>query len=167
MKKYCKSLIGVDILKKEIKKLNKLGYDLICQDVEKLKLNKKFDVIIAGELIEHLSNPGLMIESAKKHLKKKGILIITTPNPYALDKCLRPLVSSSQPANPEHTALFTKETMKELVRRHGFRIKKIHYFTERVEFKYSNKPIIARMFFYLKGIRPHFKETIVFICEKT
>ena len=166
MKKHCKYLMGVDILKEEVKKLNALGYNIVCQDVEKLKINKKFDVVIAGELIEHLSNPGMLLESARKHLKNNGILILTTPNPYALDRSLLSLVKSFHPVNPEHTVYFTKETMKELLRRYGFRIKKVMYFNENMEFGYSNKPVIARIVYFIKNIRERFRETIIFICEK-
>ena len=44
------------------------------------KIKKKFDTIIAAEIIEHINNPSFLIEQCKKHLKEKGILILTTPN---------------------------------------------------------------------------------------
>jgi len=39
-----------------------------------------FDVVFLGELIEHVTDPRLMIEQCHKLLNTKGILIITTPN---------------------------------------------------------------------------------------
>jgi len=81
--KYASYCLGVDLLEKEVKKLNELGYNIICADVEKMDLPEKdFDVIVAGELIEHLANPGLFLENCRNHLKDDGLLIITTPNPF-------------------------------------------------------------------------------------
>ena len=46
--------------------------------------SKKFDLIIASEVVEHLDNRNLFFEEASKLLKNKGILIITTINKTAL-----------------------------------------------------------------------------------
>jgi len=39
-----------------------------------------YDAIVSCEGIEHLGNPLLFLEDIHKHLNRKGILIITTPN---------------------------------------------------------------------------------------
>lgn len=48
------------------------------------KLTKKFDTIIAGEIIEHLESPIQFVRYCKSLLKTNGILIITTPNATGL-----------------------------------------------------------------------------------
>jgi len=67
---------------------NKLNGMLIA-DVEdednlrsilQLTKNKKFDVILATSVIEHLVNPVKFILSCKKILSPKGIIIASTPN---------------------------------------------------------------------------------------
>ena len=50
----------------------------------KIRLGRKFDVIVTGEILEHLPNQGLFLENAERHLKKKGVQILTTPNALAL-----------------------------------------------------------------------------------
>src|SRR3989344_3969940 len=70
LRENAKNVTGIDILEDDIKKLKWQGYDVHCMNAEKFNFNKKFDVIFAGELIEHLSNPGLFLEKCKKHLKK-------------------------------------------------------------------------------------------------
>ena len=64
-----KSCLGVDIHKKRIDGLKKKGMNVICDDVVKLskvsKLKKKFDVIVCGELIEHVENLGLFLDTLK------------------------------------------------------------------------------------------------------
>lgn len=42
--------------------------------------NKKFDIIVSFQVIEHLYNPEAMLNSVEKHLKPDGIFIFTTPN---------------------------------------------------------------------------------------
>ena len=44
------------------------------------EFDKKYDVIFDVEIIEHLENPFLFIKQIKKHLKKDGIIFLSTPN---------------------------------------------------------------------------------------
>ena len=73
-------VVGVDRIIPGVAETN--NYNIVTADAESMKLNEKFDLIIAGELIEHLSNPGLFLEGARKHLKEGGRLILTSPNPW-------------------------------------------------------------------------------------
>ena len=74
LSQYAGCILGVDILEKEVEKIKKMGYNVVCADVEKMDLPEKdFDVIVAGELIEHLANPGLFLENCRKHLKDGGL----------------------------------------------------------------------------------------------
>jgi len=42
--------------------------------------NNEFDCIILGEVIEHVPNPDFLLREIRRVLKKKGTLIISTPN---------------------------------------------------------------------------------------
>jgi len=42
--------------------------------------NSEFDCIILGEVIEHVPNPDFLLREIRRVLKKKGKLIISTPN---------------------------------------------------------------------------------------
>jgi len=63
---------------------NKDGKIKIIQgDVQQLTFDdNSFDIIIATAIIEHLAEPEKMIAEAYRVLKKEGLLIITTPNPF-------------------------------------------------------------------------------------
>lgn len=54
----------------------------ICDDPAPLLAVGPFDVVVAGEVIEHLAAPQALFEFAAAVLAPGGILIITTPNPY-------------------------------------------------------------------------------------
>ena len=76
---------GIDISEENLERMRALGYEnLYKMDAEKISLDEKYDTIVAGELIEHLSNPGLFLDRALMHLKPGGRLIITTPYVFSL-----------------------------------------------------------------------------------
>jgi len=54
--------------------------------LENVAIEQKFDIIVCGELIEHIENPGLMLDGIKRFMNDDRILIITTPNPCSKKK---------------------------------------------------------------------------------
>ncbi|MFA5776873.1 MAG: class I SAM-dependent methyltransferase [Parcubacteria group bacterium] len=120
-----KETIGIDCLEDDVNMLKSKGYNAICADAEEFNLNDKFDIIIAGELIEHLSNPGKFLCSARKHLKKEGKLIITTPNVFAfgnIARIMKLLFNIENIDNPEHVNWYSKQNLFNLAERHGFKV---------------------------------------------
>jgi len=67
-----------------------------------------FDTIYMGEVIEHLTSPLDALKQAYRILKGKGILIIDTPNPYSLDRCIKWLLARKESlGDPTHRIFFT------------------------------------------------------------
>ena len=82
MRQRFKNVVGIDINTSNVERLKRLGYDNIyIASAETFELQQQFDTIIAGELIEHLANPGLFLQQARKHLAPNGRIVITTPYP--------------------------------------------------------------------------------------
>ena len=129
LKDNSKSVKGIDILEKEIRILRNKGYDVECQNAESFSFKKKFDVIFAGELIEHLSNVGLFLNRCKLHLKENGCLILTTPNAFSSKVVFQALgkYKNNPEVNSEHTNWYSPFTIKELLRRYGFEIEELCY----------------------------------------
>lgn len=149
--KHAKSVIGIDIEKENIEILRQQGYNLYNQNAESFKFNKKFDTIFAGDLIEHLSNPGLFLNQCKKHLKKDGWLIIVTPNVFSLNIKISGLIrflNNNLGVHPEHTCFFSPALIKELLRRYDFGIKKIEFvnFNEVDSLKKVLQDFLCRIF---------------------
>ncbi len=67
-------------------KKNKLKINYINQDIEKTKLDEKFDIILMFEVLEHLDNWKKTIKNIKKNLNKNGLIIISTINRNLLSK---------------------------------------------------------------------------------
>ena len=79
-------VVGIDASQKNINvakfhaKKNKLNINYICASPEILKINKKFDVILNMEVIEHVEDVSFFLESCSKLLKKNGLMFVATIN---------------------------------------------------------------------------------------
>lgn len=125
LRKHFPFVIGIDNNEGNIRQLRgKLGYqDIYVENAETFKLPDQFDSIVAGEIIEHLSNPGLFFQQAKEHLTAGGRIILTTPYAFSLVYVLYALLRFPNTcSNAEHTCWFCPQTLKELVQRAGFRV---------------------------------------------
>lgn len=78
------------------------------------------DVIVAGELIEHLENPLMFLKGIKEVDQLRGrTLILTTPNATALHNCLIGLLSRES-THHDHLCIFSFKTLYTLCSRSGF-----------------------------------------------
>jgi len=128
VKLVAQKVIGVDYLSEEVEKLKKIGYDIITADITKeIKIDEKFDVIVCGDLIEHLVNFEGFFENCKKLLKSDGIIIITTPNPFYAGEFHYAAFKKNFLINPEHTCWIDPQALAQLSSRFGFGIKEIYF----------------------------------------
>ena len=80
------NITGIDASIKNIKiaklhaKKNGLKIDYICSSPEKLKITKKFDVILNMEIVEHVEDISFFLKSCSKLLKKNGLMFVATIN---------------------------------------------------------------------------------------
>jgi len=118
------SLAGIDLNAENIQRLKDSGYENVhVASAEDFDLGKKFDTIVAGELIEHLSNPGLFFSRCHQHLKAGGRLVISTPYAFALLYVLYAFIKFPKTCqNDQHSVWFCPETLAELASRHGFSV---------------------------------------------
>jgi 2-polyprenyl-3-methyl-5-hydroxy-6-metoxy-1,4-benzoquinol methylase len=81
--------LGVDMNEEGIEHLHRRGFNVLRADLTDPRDRREiaergpFDVIVAGEVIEHLEMPSSLFELAASCLAGDGRMIITTPNPYA------------------------------------------------------------------------------------
>lgn len=78
------------------------------------------DVVLAGEVIEHVSAPGLFLDAMHHLCKPEGILIVTTPNAYGLINVAASITRRVEINHPDHVVMFTWRTLTELMRRSGW-----------------------------------------------
>jgi SAM-dependent methyltransferase len=78
-----------------------------------------FDYVVAGEIFEHLNNPGLALSAVSRCLAGKGALVITVPNAYSLKGFCR-AACGHEWIHPDHVLHHSASTLNTLLNRHGF-----------------------------------------------
>ena len=120
------SVTGLDIDKNGVDELNTKGFDVVCQDAqEPYDLGKDFDVIIAEENIEHISNLKTYLGNVYKHLRPDGSFIVTTPNAQCFDFFFQTLVFGKPRVNKFHTHYHSVDTLVYLLESNGFSVDKV------------------------------------------
>ena len=80
------SVTGIDASDKNIKiaklhsKKSKLKINYLCSSPEKMKVEKKFDVILNMEIVEHVEDIDFFLKSCAKLLRKNGLMFVATIN---------------------------------------------------------------------------------------
>jgi SAM-dependent methyltransferase len=123
----CKELIGVDL---EAASLDYLRTEhgignLYCHDAEHLESfprQEKVDVVIAGEVLEHLNNVGLFFDNCGARLHKDGMVLVTVPNALSIKRMMASLVKRKEHVHPDHTSYFSPSTLSCIADRHKFRL---------------------------------------------
>jgi|HubBroStandDraft_6_1064221.scaffolds.fasta_scaffold01037_13 SAM-dependent methyltransferase len=126
----CSKVVGVDRSGAVIEEMRKLGIfdNVVAGDVERLDelpVNQKFDIGIAGDIIEHLSNPGRMLDGIKRFCRTGTRVIITTPNAFGAPNYLRYSAGKFR-EGAEHVMSFNEQNLVTLLQRHGYAVAESH-----------------------------------------
>lgn len=116
---------GVEMSRQLVQHARKiLGLRVLNGEFIKVKLMKKFDVIIMSQVIEHLVNPGPSLNKIKILLKKNGVLYIATPN---IESWLFKIQQKDFPymIPPEHVYFYSPKSLNILLRKYGFKVNKL------------------------------------------
>ena len=80
------SVTGIDASDKNIQiaklhsKKNDLKINYLCSSPERLRVKRKFDVILNMEIIEHVDDVDFFLKSCSNLLKKNGLMFVATIN---------------------------------------------------------------------------------------
>lgn len=171
-----KKLVGVDVDKKGIEEMINLGYkDVYYGDLEHWDYPEKFDLIVLGEIIEHVDNCGAFLQSVTKYCNPSTEVIFTTPNNYYFLYWIYTLLGKES-IHPDHNYLFSFYSIKSLLGKFGFDIMQNIVVWEKVDFnrvtdtkgKRLVKNIAAsfvNVFQLLKYITPQYGKGIIVIAK--
>jgi SAM-dependent methyltransferase len=117
-------LVGLDVDEHGVKQAVAEGYEAYrvdCRDAEAIAALglEPADLVIAGEVIEHLDDPGGFLEGLQSLVGPGGELVITTPNAYGLFNVLASL-TRHEINHPDHVVMFTWQTLTNMAGRHGW-----------------------------------------------
>jgi len=134
IKELGNSVCAVDATDAFAKDFSDAGIEFVKSDIEQ-KLpygNESFDVVFAGELIEHLVDTDGLLGEIRRVLKRDGFLVITTPNAASLARRLlllfgkNPFFEASYtfPEGPTagHLRYFTPGLLQDFLEFHGFAV---------------------------------------------
>jgi 2-polyprenyl-3-methyl-5-hydroxy-6-metoxy-1,4-benzoquinol methylase len=123
LKRCAASCLGVDLLEEEVEHLRAKGYDVTCADITKAPLPGEFDLIVAGEVLEHLDSPGQFMENCATMLSPEGRLAVTVPNPWYANAILKSLPQQNIFVDSaDHVAWYDASVLYELGQRHGLEL---------------------------------------------
>jgi len=115
-------LVGLDLDEDGVARARAQGYDahaVDCRDADAIGALglPPADVVIAGEVIEHLDDCGPFLEGLHALVAPSGMLAVTTPNGASLTNVLAAL-GNLEVNHPDHVMSFTSHTLDTMLRRH-------------------------------------------------
>jgi len=120
-------LVGIDIAEDGVHAARKLGYESYVLDVTGSEsLGETFDVVIAGDIIEHLMSLDSLYAFSKKHMDAKSKVFISTPNPTCALWIPDVVRGGTFVSNFEHTCWIAPSHVNEHAQRLGMELHRYH-----------------------------------------
>jgi 2-polyprenyl-3-methyl-5-hydroxy-6-metoxy-1,4-benzoquinol methylase len=125
-----------------------------------------FDVVLAGELIEHIFDIDSLVNEVHRVLKNNGYFVLSTPNLAALGRRLmllanrNPHIEVSSRNAAGHVRYFVRHTLFELLCSHGFKIS--HFTSDVINLSASGK----LRFVKLASLIPTFGASLIVKAQK-
>ena len=119
LEQIAKSIVGIDLDAKSIGFLRQQGINNIVEmNAENITLTQKFDVIVAGDIIEHMNNPGLFLEQVPGLLNREGLLVISVPIAFSFVSVLYAWLAGKERIHKDHCFYFSPKTLATLCSRY-------------------------------------------------
>ncbi|WP_218932958.1 class I SAM-dependent methyltransferase [Roseimaritima multifibrata] len=155
--------LGIDIDQESIDLLRKRGIDNIelrnLHDLDHSSFDA--DVIVFGETIEHLENPGECLASLHRYMGESAQLIVSTPNCFGLWLFTQSL-RNFEKLHDDHQIGFTLGLLSQHLNRFGFKIDQFYFtFLPRAKSKWWRNCWRG-----IAKVRPGVAETLCVVCSK-
>ncbi len=135
-----RELWGVDIDAKGVQLLQEHGMGHVCRvDLASQAPGPElrsvvFDIIIVGEVLEHLPNPGVMLRRLRDLMTPgRTRLVVSVPNAFALTGLLS-LARGIESVHPDHNFYFSPATLRALLAKCGLSIVKEYAYAFDVDY---------------------------------
>jgi 2-polyprenyl-3-methyl-5-hydroxy-6-metoxy-1,4-benzoquinol methylase len=135
---------GLEAIETAIKDSRRKGIKVVRGSfLEKFPFNDStFDIIFAGEVIEHTFDDDYFLNEVHRVLKRKGLLVLTTPNLVSLGNRLLMLIGKLPrfAYAPFHYRIYTPQLLKSKLQDSSFKIIKFESSYIGIS-TYYNKPL--------------------------
>ncbi len=129
--RVAKKVWGVDVDAEGISMLRDLYKipDLIVADAEELETIRStlnnVEVVVAGEILEHVNNAGKVVSGIRDLLPVGGTLIVSVPNALALRIWFHTL-RHRENIHPDHVVYYSPYTLSNFLQRFGFATRELY-----------------------------------------
>jgi 2-polyprenyl-3-methyl-5-hydroxy-6-metoxy-1,4-benzoquinol methylase len=146
------SCLGIDLYEAGVAHFRSRGFDVEFVNAESFSRGRRpsFEIAVLGDVIEHLSNPGLVLDRVNESLGEDGMVVVTTPNPFSLTLMLGKLVSRNNGVNSDHVTWYDLVVLSELLRRSGFEITTVYWIGG------TRIPFLRPLLRLIPSLRPEF-----------
>ena len=160
------SVVGVDADREGVSELRKLGYAATFEDNVEDFANEEvckgeYDVIVAGEIIEHLPNPGLFLHSVQKLMRPATDLVVTTINAYCFFRFVYYLFGNEM-VHEDHNYYFSPKVLRRLLLRCGLEILDQKYYPIGLEIRALNPRRIVLVDDVARMLFPRASDGLIF-----
>jgi SAM-dependent methyltransferase len=110
-------VVGLDVDRAALAKAEALGIETVVADVEEPLpfAEASFDVVVAGELFEHLRFPRDVVDEIRRVLRPGGLLAGSVPNAFNVQNRLRFLRGLHPERDRTHLHMFRPRDVEELL----------------------------------------------------
>ena len=124
-------VVGVDVDRLALDEAAELGIETRWADVEQGVPfeDEAFDVVVAGELLEHVREPAALVTEVRRVLRPGGTFVGSVPNGFRLKNRLRFLAGRWPETDPTHLHLFSPDDLRALLA--GFEDPRLHFVSSR------------------------------------
>jgi 2-polyprenyl-3-methyl-5-hydroxy-6-metoxy-1,4-benzoquinol methylase len=125
-------IVGVDADREALAAAAELGIETHWADLDDpLDFDDaSFDVVVAGELLEHLRDPHRVVEDVRRVLRPGGTFVASVPNAYRLKNRMRFLLGHDPEDDPTHLHMFAPHEVQRLLA--GFEEQRVHFIAGRL-----------------------------------
>lgn len=128
---------GIEVEENVARKAMSVYDEVVIADVENLDAipfsQKYFNIIVLGDVLEHLKNPERVLKMLKEYLADDGYVLISVPNVSHWRIRLMLLFgrfnySKYGILDENHLRFYTQKTFKQMVERCGYRVERLEGF---------------------------------------
>ena len=124
-------------------------------------IRDQFEVVVMGDLVEHLSNPGLALDALRPLVG--GEILVTCPNSFGAPNFGR-FLSGRFREGADHVLSFNRFALAHLLERHGYHVESVHTCLDHTPTRPAGR-LLSRLFAPVLRTFPEFGGTLLIVAR--
>lgn len=163
--KHC---VGLDVDEAGISELAREGFAVKVADITQPGISEvvgqNWDLVVAGEIVEHLLDVGTLLRNARSVLAPTGRLILSTPNPHSFELAWYNFRGRADD-NVDHVAYYWPMGMLEVANRTGFELESFQGEGRLVGRRHILHYAVGRIIARLSPVSQASSKTIIYVLK--